>query len=403
MPNIENFFKKIDNSSYTYQVREISGVKVKYLIGEFWTSKQRQAHSLHEISYRACFKPQLPNFFIENFTKECDTVYDPFLGRGTTVIEANLLNREVVGNDINPLSKILTEPRLNPPNYIEVEERLKEITFSKELKADIDISMFYHPKTESEIVSLKEYILNRAREGLTDKIDKWIQMVATNRLTGHSKGFFSVYTLPPNQATTPKRQIEINKKRAQTPEYRDIKSLILKKTKALLRDIDIFYKPQESALILNEDARATPQIKSNTIDLIVTSPPFLNIVQYSKDNWLRCWFNGIDIKNVEKNIFITSSLDRWKSFMHELFLELYRVLKPNGVVAFEVGEVKNGKIKLEEELIPIARGVKFNIEAVIINQQDFTKTANIWGVKNNLKGTNSNRILILSKRGIVKE
>src|SRR5258706_8600131 len=32
---------------------------------EFWTSKQRQANSLHEVSYRACFKPQLPRFSIE--------------------------------------------------------------------------------------------------------------------------------------------------------------------------------------------------------------------------------------------------------------------------------------------------------------------------------------------------
>ena len=35
---------------------------------EFWTARQRQAHPLHEISYRACFKPQLPRFFIERLT-----------------------------------------------------------------------------------------------------------------------------------------------------------------------------------------------------------------------------------------------------------------------------------------------------------------------------------------------
>ena len=40
-----------------------------YLINEFWTSEQRQANRLHEISYRACFKPQLPRFFIELFSK----------------------------------------------------------------------------------------------------------------------------------------------------------------------------------------------------------------------------------------------------------------------------------------------------------------------------------------------
>ena len=48
-------------------------------------SKQRAASSLHEVSYRACFKPQLPRFFIERLTEPGDVVYDPFMGRGTTV------------------------------------------------------------------------------------------------------------------------------------------------------------------------------------------------------------------------------------------------------------------------------------------------------------------------------
>ena len=47
--------------------------------------------------------------------------------------------------------------------------------------------------------------------GLEDNIDRWIRMVATNRLTGHSPGFFSVYTLPPNQAASQNSQIKINK------------------------------------------------------------------------------------------------------------------------------------------------------------------------------------------------
>ena len=43
--------------------------EVPVLINEFWTARQRAAHSLHEISYRACFKPQLPRFFIERLTR----------------------------------------------------------------------------------------------------------------------------------------------------------------------------------------------------------------------------------------------------------------------------------------------------------------------------------------------
>ena len=202
-----------------------------YTIGEFWTAKQRQASSLHEISYRACFKPQLPRYFIERYSNEGDIVYDPFMGRGTTVIEAALLKRNVIGNNVNPLSRILAEPRLDIPEVGEIEERLAAITFSNKAKANIDLSMFYHPETEAEIVSLQKYLAKQKKERKEDRVDRWIRMVATNRLTGHSSGFFSVYTLPPNQATQPKSQIRINRIRKQTPEDPNIKNIILKKTK----------------------------------------------------------------------------------------------------------------------------------------------------------------------------
>src|SRR5262245_29872289 len=74
-------------------------VRVNTFTNEFWTSKQRAAHSLHEVSYRACFKPQLPRFFIERLTQSGDRVYDPFMGRGTTLIEAALMDRVAVGCD----------------------------------------------------------------------------------------------------------------------------------------------------------------------------------------------------------------------------------------------------------------------------------------------------------------
>jgi len=72
-------------------------------VDEYWTAKQRAGHSLHEISYRACYKPQLPAYFIQKFCTQGATVYDPFMGRGTTLIEAQLHGYRVIGNDVNPL------------------------------------------------------------------------------------------------------------------------------------------------------------------------------------------------------------------------------------------------------------------------------------------------------------
>jgi DNA modification methylase len=380
----------------------IEQICTQKFINEFWTNRQRQSNSIHEISYRACFKAQLPNFFVSQLTSPGEVVYDPFGGRGTTIIETNLMFRRGISNDINPLSAILSKPRLAPVEMHEIVDRLKAIHLDKRKKADIDLSMFYHKETEGEIVSLREYLNERFRDGLNDSIDDWIRMVATNRLTGHSKGFFSVYTLPPNQATSPNNQVKINIKRKQVPEYRDVKELILRKSSSLLKGTnkDLRMKLQKNAvnqLLLTEDARNVKQIKDNKVKLTVTSPPFLDIVNYKDDNWLRCWFNRIDLNKISEKITTLPSIDRWVEFMQEVFQDLYRITKASGWVAFEVGEVRKGKINLDEYIAPIGVNAGFSLFGIIINKQDFTKTSNIWGINNNESGTNTNRIVVFYK------
>jgi len=399
----ENLDSFLDDSSKTQvETFKIKNQTIKKYINEYWTSKQRQSSSIHEISYRACFKAQLPRFFIKLLTKPMDLVYDPFSGRGTTIIEAALLRRKVISNDSNPLSEILAKPRLNIPFIEDIKFRLNKIPLDLEIENDIDLSMFYHRKTEKELLSLKKYLFERKIRGEEDDIDRWIRMIATNRLTGHSNGFFSVYTLPPNQAVSPERQIKINKKRHQKPEYRDVKIRILKKSKSLIRNLTIQQKDNlkkmgKTAIFLTKDTRSTPEIKSNSVQLIVTSPPFLKVVQYAKDNWLRCWFNSIDTEEISKKIFMESNVNKWSEFMADVFKELFRASKNGGWIAFEVGEVRKGTINLEEYIVPVGLNAGFSCKGIIINNQDFTKTSNIWGINNKVLGTNTNRIVLLKK------
>lgn len=380
----------------------INGIHVNKYINEFWTSKQRQASQLHEIAYRACFKAQLPRFFIELLTSEADIVYDPFVGRGTTAVEAGLLCRQVMANDVNPLSIILTRPRFFIPEIGELAGRLREIGIESDAKAEIDLSMFYHRQTEAEICSLRNYLKLKREMGKEDYLDDWIRMVATNRLTGHSGGFFSVYTLPPNQAVSPESQRRINEKRNQKPEYRDTKKLILRKSRQLTsglseEQVRNLREVGEKALFLNEDSRETSTIAGDSVRLTVTSPPFLNIVQYAQDNWLRCWFNDIDTDKVAAKITMAKTVSEWCEFIGTVFKELYRVTRKGGWVAFEVGEVQNGKVNLDEHVVPVGLEAGFNCEGIIINEQDFTKTSNIWGIGNNRRGTNTNRIVLFKK------
>jgi hypothetical protein len=135
------------------------------------------------------------------------------------------------------------------------------------------------------------------------------------------------------------------------------------------------------------------------VQLTVTSPPFLNVVQYAKDNWLRCWFNHLDAEAIGAGITMATSVNEWSAVMQEVLDELYRVTKPRGWVAFEVGEVQRGSVNLDEAVVPLGLQAGFRVEAILINTQKFTKTSNIWGVGNNTLGTNSNRIVMLQKPG----
>lgn len=367
---------------------------IRYLINEFWTAGQRQAHAIHEVSYRACFKPQLPEFFIARLSEPGDAIHDPFMGRGTTPVQAALMARRPVGNDINPLSVILTRPRLSPPSLAEIAARLHQIPWHKGAVERDDLLVFFHAETLKQIGALRAYLLERAPlGGPCDPVDDWIRMVAINRLTGHSPGFFSVYTLPPNQAVSVESQRKINEKRNQVPQPKDIAALILRKSRSLLSDGGT--SPHPPAILGSAPAHDTPYIAEGSVTLTVTSPPFLDIVQYAEDNWLRCWFAGIDVDQVK--------IDRhrdpaaWTAMVRATLAELARITKPGGHVAFEVGEVRNGQVLLEKLVWQAAEGLPFERLAVLVNQQDFTKTSNCWGIRNNTRGTNTNRIVVLRR------
>ena len=374
-------------------VAEYAGVPV--FVNEFWTSKQRAAHSLHEVSYRACFKPQLPRFFITRLTDPDEVIFDPFMGRGTTLLEAALHGRQTLGNDVNPLSRMLLEARLSPPSLEEVDARLHSVSLDESVSHPEGFDVFFHERTLNQICRLREYLCERDESGLSDIVDQWIRMVAVNRLTGHSRGFFSVYTLPPNQAASIESQRKNNARRNQKPEYRDVAQLIRRKTRSLLRDVRR-QAPTGTNRGFFRQAVGTPfAYDGPPVSLAVTSPPFLNIVNYKTDNWMRCWFAGIDPDAV--GITQTGSLDAWKGLVRGALDNTATISRRGAAFAFEVGEIRSGSLLLDQVVVDVARETAWEPVCVLVNAQVFTKTSNTWGIDNNRAGTNTNRIVVMRR------
>ena len=370
--------------------------------GEFWTESQRQMHSLHYIvSYRASFKPELPEYFIARHTKPGQVVLDPFNGRGTTALQANLMGRVAFGSDINPMSERIAYPKCNPVPLDELQERLNAIGLNAALptEGEDDFAMFYHPGTYREIAGLMSYLrTNRA------DADRFIELVALSRLHGHSPGFFSVYSFP-QISVPPENQRKINEQRKQSPDYRPIKPRILLKARHALADARVDHIRAASAGNRFEtcDARKLA-FPSACADLIVTSPPFLNKADYVLDNWLELWFLGIPEEPVREGIVQTSSLSRWIDFMKPAIAEMGRVLRKGGVAVVEVGEVvhKGEVVNLDEVIVQMvddlrSEGCKLAVEQVLIHVQEFTKLANCFKVDNNKKGTNTHRLVVMRK------
>ncbi len=372
-------------------------------VDEFWTSKQRQMNSLHySNSYRGCYKPELPEYFISRYTKEGDVVADPFGGRGTTILQAALMNRIGISNDVNPLSEILAYPKVNPVTIEEIAQRLEEIDLTKkvDLSKEEDMSMFYHKDTFRELINLRNYLKTHR-----DDVDRFIEMTAISRLHGHSNGFFSTYSFP--QFSVPKSsQIKINHTRGLEPEYRDIKSRILKKAKTTLKSggVEELRKIGKLHKFTTNDSRNLKGWEDESVDLVVTSPPFLNQVDYVTDNWIENWFCGIPQSTVEEGIVQTPDLHLWTNFISDTLSELHRVLKKDGLVAMEVGEVKHQGVilNLDEILVNLCFSKEhnmnqFRVKEVFIQSQQFTKLANCFRVKNNELGTNTHRIVLMEK------
>jgi hypothetical protein len=196
----------------------------------------------------------------------------------------------------------------------------------------------------------------------------------------------------------------INKKRRQEPDHRAVAPRIIKKAAQSLRDgiTSDFLSIGSANQIQEGDARNMNWIPNNSVDLIVTSPPFLDKVDYITDNWLECWFAGVNMRRFAPKVVMSHTVGNWAEFMRQVLSEMARVLKPRSYAVVEVGEVdtSEGRLFLDEIVAREAgevrnAGKRLAVEEVLVNQQNFTKLANCFKVDNNTKGTNTNRLVVL--------
>ena len=309
------------------------------LIGWDFKDFQTQYLTHHFHSYPARFIPQIPKAFIRLFAKEGDTIIDPFCGCGTAIVEAFLNGRGSIGNDFNPLACLIakTKARLIPDaeldllgkkileikRYIDSDHRRRE--YLRKLPKR-NISNLFNRDMINEICLIKENL-----DELKDK-----EAIYELGLVALSATIWSII---------------------ETENEIDIFANFHKKinsTMGTIKELGKVVKKPTKVTVINGDARNL-QIDSKISPLIITSPPYVNALDYYRVHMYNMLWLGLDYENFRRHEigghshFIANRFRLLTEYLADMFrsmIEMNRVLKRGGICIIVIGNSS-----LEYELI----------------------------------------------------
>jgi len=312
--------------------------KINWDFKDFTT--QYLTHTFH--SYPARFIPQIPLTFIKLFTKERETVLDPLCGCGTTLVESFLNNRNSIGNDFNPLAPLITKvkttlierekfryfnkklaimKRYLDLDYRRIDERINNLPNRK-------ISKIFNRVVISKLETIRENLLEVKEEGHDDLFD--FGRVALSS---------TIWSLVENGGRI------------------DVDALFLKKVKSMQSELNKMAgitKNIPKVKVICGDARNL-EVKTNSIDLIVTSPPYVNALDYYRAHMYNMLWLGMDFDLFRKHEigghshFIANRFRLLSEYLGDMLrsmVEMNRVLRKDKLCVIVVGNSS-----LEYELI----------------------------------------------------
>jgi site-specific DNA-methyltransferase (cytosine-N4-specific) len=315
-------------------------------------------HTIHP--YPAKFIPQIPRKAIELWSKPNDLVYDPFSGCGTTLLEASLAERRAIGTDNNAVA--ILAARAKTALYTKT-----DLAFIHRFLKSITCGLAEIPKRPDLIPDNKNFLY-------------WFAPIALQRLAA-LKGLILAEKEPIQNllmAILSSIVVRVSYQDSDTRysrKFREVKD----------NEVDVAFRSRladvierlphamipirTSVNIVQADARHVPFIESESVSLIVTSPPYLNAYDYHKYHRQRLhWIGGsvefardTEIGSHDEFTRKNATPDGYFRDMDRCFEEWARILKTNGRCLIVVGDaiVSKKAINVGDRFIDLlaARGI----------------------------------------------
>jgi DNA modification methylase len=349
--------------------------------------KQNWGNWFHSISaYVGRIKPAFAHWLIKIATDKNDIVLDPFCGVGTVLLECDLLERKSIGIDLSSYAYricLAKKDRIGLTKEIEYLNKIK-LKYSKNVSSVPQfVKEFYHQKTLKEIIELRDLFLKDKKDFLLGCLLGIVHGHRNQHLSMRT-GYIIPYIPKPKPEIVYKNSIDKLKEKVQ----RMYKDQIKGKSK-----FKVYNKN-----ILNTN------LKDNSVDIVISSPPYYNTIDYVHANRLRLWFSGVNFDEQKK---LTKELiqDRYnyETEMTKVGKKLFKCLKKNSLLIFVLGDVhfsKNNTVNTATVIEKIYLDLGFKKKALINDEIPANRTTIV-----KFKGQNAldkkkqkfDRILVMSK------
>jgi DNA modification methylase len=396
--------------------------------------EEHLSHKLH--SFPAKFPPALPQKFIAELTEEGETVLDPMMGSGTTILESYLSGRQAVGFDIDPLALMLTRVKVSPLDKsvlhslgLEVlDQANKSITgkrtwlqdqfekrFDSKTKEFIDY--WFYTDTQLELMALLVAIESIRVEGYRDFLYLVFSSIIITKSGGVSLALDLAHTRPHRAKIVVSKTGEVLLGKDVPGDTPNIKVL----TKTLRSPLEEFNKKFQQNLrgvieslrgdvpprLIYGNAQAL-SLADESVDLVVTSPPYAsNAIDYMRAHKFSLVWLGhtIDSLMQKRKTYIGSegatdksvdlpdsvseviaqvsskkasagrSLHRYYSEMSFALKEMYRVLRPGKSAIVVVGNsiLAGQDARVQYCLANIGKSLGFEVPKIGVRQLDRNK------------------------------
>lgn len=307
--------------------------------------------TLQQLSpYVGKLKSGMVRVLVSLYSKPGDVVLDPFAGSGVVPLEAVLADRVAWANDLNPYAYALTRGKLEAPGCekVAVEDALALMEAVEREASLTDITVvpkwvqqFFHPQTLLETYAAFQ-VLRRQ--------ESYFLLACLLGILHHVRPGFLSY---PSSHLVPylrKTKYPVDK----FPNmymYRDLRSRLLAKVKRAYRRSMLSENWQQRQYKIWQTNSMRLPIENESVNVVISSPPYFSALDYARDNRLRLWFLGCeDWKELDASLTANSKV--YIPQMAQCLQEITRVLQPKGYCVLVLGDVeRDGQMLQTAEIL----------------------------------------------------